>query len=167
MAPNFCAQFRGEVTIESIREELRANAHPGCHSCHGTGTLLSEQPEAGTEINMANENARAFLGLIGVAFDFCGTIPFSAIPNVIRRLIVVVSSARVRNVIVDQGYEIPGTPGMLTPVREGNLVRLVRTGGSAGHCYGGRSDEYVSERATQFMAFLRLAQDRGSDVTWW
>ena len=167
MAPRFDAQFQGEVTLDEIRGELKEFAWPECLSCKGTGVLTWDVPVEGSEMNLANTNARVLLQVAGLdAVDLCGSVEHSDLPAVIRRLVLALNSEGTRGAFVRETVVQPSEPGRMVPVRDGSVVRLERQGGRPEVIWGGLSDEGLVERVSRLLNLFRLAQERGSEVCW-
>ena len=167
MAPRFDAQFRGEVTLDEIRGELKEFAWEHCKACRGTGVMTWDEPEEGCEFNLANTNARVLLQLAGLdAVDLCGSVAHADLPAVVRRLVLAMNSEGTRGAFVRETTVQPAVPGAMVPVRDGSIVRLERQGGSPEVIWGGLSDEGLVERVSRLLNLFRLAQERGSEVCW-
>lgn len=166
VAPRFCAQFDGEVTLDEIRQELLEHAWADCPRCGGEGVVEEHRSEADSEVNLSNVNALSMLSLMGVEQDYCGTLTVEALPGVIRRLMRAVNSEGTRGAFTVEAQEIPASPGRLVPVQDGNVVRLERQGGSCHVFVGGRDDEYVARTAGRLLALCRKAQEAGEEVIW-
>lgn len=69
-ADGFFAMMRGEDSDE-IRASLKADATPACPFCQGTGVEVLEQTDA-PMLNLANDNAKRLLAVLGVPFDYAG-----------------------------------------------------------------------------------------------
>jgi hypothetical protein len=111
------------------------------------------------EINLANSNALAFLRLLGVEAEYCGTFTVKDQEALLPRLLLLANSADARGPAVRE-------PSMEQTVHrsiEGNLVQLTR-GARMFDC--GLGDEQVQSYALRMLDLFKQAHVGGYNVSW-
>jgi hypothetical protein len=118
-----------------------------------------EQRSTLPELNLANDNAQAFLALLEIPWDWCGTIAVAEFDKVIPRLLVLANSEDARQPVLR-----PGEQSQAVRVeQDGNLAVLRRGPRMYG---GGLLDDPVQRYAQTLLALLMRAKQQGYCVSW-
>ncbi len=111
------------------------------------------------ELKVGNGNALAFLGLLGITPDHCGTIELVEMPALLQRLLKLVNDPSARSPILVP----PSTHQSVRLECEGTVVAVQR---NAYIISGGLGDHQVLHYATKLSQLLREAQQLGCIVSW-
>jgi hypothetical protein len=112
-----------------------------CDECRGYGAYVSAVTEV-PEVNMSNVNAAYIIDLMGIEFDYCGSIPAA---ELLER--------------VTFGQVVGGGD-------EGTVAVAYRTEGGATMVDCGRSAGYADMRLEQIREVAEWAAAHGRDVVW-
>jgi len=152
-AESFIAAMSGDLS-EPVRADLQANADPTCHICKGTGIEVNELDDR-PEINWANDNARAILGALGVAFDECGDLSVADARRALMR-------ARSRGDLSPFTRPEEVVHGRPRANEDGSVeLRPVRSWGGALNAAG------IRDRVEQFARFVEESATRGATTILW
>ena len=112
-----------------------------CDECHMYGAYVSAITEV-PEVNVSNENARFILSLLGVEFDYCGSVSAA---ELLERIAF--------------GQVVGGGD-------EGTVAVEYRSEGGATMIECGRSAGYADRRLAQIAEVAEWAAAHGREVVW-
>ena len=152
--------------IKQQRDALINNAEfkqYDCGLCNGTGKDERNESEA-PSMNVSNANASVILNMLGIEFDYGGSIPVSIIPGIKRRLI------KLKNQGIDQ-YTRDTTVSQTdhgmkkTKDHESGITTIAPSKGPT-MIDVGLSASQIESYVERIMPILDYAQEHNMDVGW-
>jgi len=172
-------QTRVDDSINKITKaiELRTSRHEAvakrifdggfdagpCQACDGTQEY-EQQLSTAPELNVANTNARVVLDILGLEFDYSGSIPAKDIPTLRRRLIQFSNSKGSADAYT-RDYEKSQSTTMRKSKDADGITRLEPKKGAT-MIDMGLSKEQIRGYVDRLMPLLDYAQKKDVDITW-
>jgi len=134
-----------------------------CGYCDGKGETSDFIPE-GPEMNLSNRNAEVFLKLLGVEFDYAGTIFNEELPQLRRRIVKVLNSNDISSATIDP-YERGGELRR-DKVKSDDGTTQIATRRTPKMIDFGLPESQIKRYFRDFLEMIDFAQKNGYNIGW-
>ena len=134
-----------------------------CRACEGTGEYEQQLSDA-PEMNVSNRNARVVMDILGLEFDYAGTIKLKQIPELKRRLIQFKNTDKATDAYTRDTTKSQDTRMVKTKGDDG--VTKIEPRKGATMIDVGISPEQVQSYVDWLMLIFDYAQKKNAEISW-